>query len=128
MKNFYDATVIRPDLKLKMVLELNAVGICPCQIKINNQLEFYGDLVGMNTFIKHIHITDPIDIEITVDRQHPQAIEIVNLTIDDYQILPSYQHTSNPPTTYIDFTGSWTFKISNFYTWLHEITGQGWII
>jgi hypothetical protein len=56
MKNFYEATVIKPDLKLKMVLDLEAIGICPCQIKINDQLEFYGDLVGKNTFIKHIHI------------------------------------------------------------------------
>ena len=128
MKNFYEATVIKPDLKLKMVLELKAIGICPCQIKINDQLEFYGDLVGTNTFIKHIHISDPIDIDIDINRQHPQAIEIINLTIDNYKILPLYQHTANPPTGYLDFTGSWSLKIPNFYPWYHELTSQGWII
>ena len=128
MKNFLEATAIRPNLTLKMVLELKAIGICPCQIKINDQLEFYGGLTGMNTFIKHIYITDPIDIEIAVDREHPRAIEIVNLSIDNHKILPLYQYTATPPTNYIDFTGSWSFKIPNFYPWLHEVSGQGWIV
>ena len=66
MKNFSEATVIKPGLKIKTVLELEAVGICPCQIKINDQLEFYGDLVGKNIFIRHLPLTDPINIEITV--------------------------------------------------------------
>jgi len=127
MKNFYEATVIKPNLKLKLALELNGISICPCQIKINDQLEFYGDLVGKNMFIKHLDLTDPIEIKITVDRQHPQAIEILNLKIDGYEILPLYQRLANPPTNYIDFTGSWTFKIPNFYPWYHEITGQGWV-
>lgn len=128
MKNFYEATVIRPELTLKMVLDLEAVGICPCQIRINDQLEFYGDLVGKNTFIKHLNLSDAIEIQITVDRQHPQAIQITSLKIDDHEIIPLYLNQSNPPTNYLDFTGTWTFKISNFYPWLHGITGQGWII
>ena len=128
MKNFYEATVIKSDLKLKMVLELKAIGICPCQIFINDNLEFYGGLVGNNTFIKELPLTDPIHIKITVDRTHPQAIEILNLSIDGYGILPVYQHTANPPTDYLDFSGNWTIEIPNFYPWYHEITGQGWII
>ena len=128
MKNFYEATVIKPDLNLKIVLELKAVGICPCQIKINNALEFYGGLVGKNTFIKHLPLTDPIAVEIIVDRQHPQAIEIVRLAIDDRDVMPMYLNQSVPPTNYLDFTGSWTLKILNFYPWYHEMTGQGWII
>jgi hypothetical protein len=128
MKNFYEATVINPTLKLKMVLELKAIGICPCQIFINNNLEFYGGLIGTNIFIKELDLTAPITIEIKIDRQHPQAIEIINLAIDNYKILPLYQHTANPPTDYLDFTGSWSLKIPNFYPWYHEITGQGWII
>ena len=82
MKNFYEATVIKPDLKLKMVLELKDIDICPCQITINNKLEFYGGLVGTNLFIKHLELTDPIEIKIAVNRQHPQAIEVLKLSID----------------------------------------------
>ena len=128
MKNFSEATATRSNLTIKMVLDLKAIDLCPCQIKINNRVEFYGDLVGKNTFIKHLSLIDPISVEITVDRQHPQAIEILNLTMDDYEILPLYQHLATPPTNYLDFTGSWTLAIPNFYPWLHEITGQGWII
>jgi hypothetical protein len=127
MKNFLEATVIKTDLKLKMVLELKAIGVCPCQIKINDQLKFYGDLVGENMFIEYLELTEPIDIQITIDRQHPQAVEILCMKIDDYEILPIYQHQATPPTNYLNVSGTWTFKISSFYPWLHAITGQGWI-
>ena len=127
MKNFSEATVIKPTLELKMILDLKAIGICPCQIKINDQLEFQGGLVGNNTFIRHLALTDTIEVKITVDRQHPQAIEIVGLKIDDHKIMPLYLNQSNPPTNYLDFTGTWTLTIPNFYPWYHEITGQGWI-
>lgn len=128
MKNFYDAITTRSDLKLKVILELESVGVCPCQLKINNQLEFYGDLVGKNMFIKHLNLTEPINIQITLNREHPQAIKINKLTVDGFEILPIYQQFANPPTNYLDFTGIWTFQINNFYSWYHEVTGQGWII
>ena len=127
MKNFYEATVIKPDLKLKMVLELKAVGVCPCKISINDHLEFYGGLVGNNMFIKELDLTDSLAIKITVDRQHPQAIEVVKLSIDGYEVLPKYLSLANPPTVYIDITGDWTFNLPSFYPWYHEITGQGWV-
>lgn len=127
MKNFYEATVTKPTLKLKMVLELNTHGVCPCQVKINDQIEFYGGLVGKNTFIKHLDLTESIDVQIIVDRQHPQAIEIISLRIDEHEVIPLYLNQSDPPTNYLDFTGTWSFKIPNFYPWYHEITGQGWV-
>lgn len=127
MKNFSEATAIKSTLNLKMVLDLKAIGICPCQITINDQLEVFGGLVGNNTFIKEIPLTDPIEVKITVDRQHPQAIEIVRLTIDGYEIMPIYLDHADPPTNYLDFTGIWSLKIPNFYPWYHTITGQGWI-
>lgn len=127
MKNFSDATIIKPTLKLKMVLDLKAIGMCPCQIKINDQIEFYGSLVGNNTFIKRLVLNDPVELQITVDRQDPQAIEIVSLKIDDHEIMPLYLNQSSPPTNYLNFTGTWTFKITSFYPWYHDLTGQGWI-
>lgn len=127
MKNFYEATVIKQDLKIKMVLELRAIGICPCRIFIGDQLSFYGDLVGNNCFIREFGLTESISIRIEVDRQHPQAIEISTLTIDGHKILPTYLHLADPPTNYLDFSGNWSFKIPSFYPWYHQITGQGWI-
>ena len=127
MKNFLEATVTKSELKLKMVLELKAIGLCPCQILINDQLEYYGTLVGENMFIYEFPIADPIGIRILVDRVHPKAVEIVRLKIDDYEILPLYQNVANPPTNYLDFTGTWTLDIPNFYPWYHELPGQGWV-
>ncbi len=128
MKNFYEATVIKSTLRLNMVLELKAINICPCKIWINDQLEYYGGLVGTNVFTKELGLTAPISIVIEVNRQHPQAVEILTLSIDGYEILPVYQHRAIPPTNYLDFSGVWTIEIPNFYLWYHEITGQGWII
>jgi hypothetical protein len=83
--------------------------------------------VGNNTFIKRLVLNDPVELQITVDRQDPQAIEIVSLKIDDHEIMPLYLNQSSPPTNYLNFTGTWTFKIPSFYPWYHELTGQGWI-
>lgn len=127
MKNFYEITAIKQELKIKMVLELKAVEVCPCRIFVNDRLEFYGGLVGDNCFIHEFGLTDSISLRIEVDRQHPQAIEIINLSIDNYEILPKYQHVSTPPTNYLDFTGTWTLDIPNFYPWYHDLTGQGWV-
>ena len=128
MKNFSDARAIKPNLTLKMILDLEAVDLCTCQIKINGQLEFYGDLVGKNTFIKHLPLTDPVGVSITIhNRQHPQAVIVNSIYIDGHEIMPKYLNQANPPTNYLDFTGTWTLNIPNFYPWHHEITGQGWI-
>lgn len=127
MKNFYEATAIKPDLKLKMVLELKAIEICPCKIYVNDRLEFYGGLVGNNCFIYEFGLENSISLRIEIDRQHPQAIEITNLSVDDYQILPKYLHVADPPTNYLDLTGTWSLQIPSFYPWFHQLTGQGWI-
>ena len=47
--------------------------------------------------------------------------------INDYEIIPKYQHHANPPVDYIDTNDEWTLTIPNFYQWYHVITGQGWI-
>jgi hypothetical protein len=78
-------------------------------------------------FIKHLPLTEPITIQLTVNRQHPQAVDIKGIFIDDYEVLPKYQHLATPSTNYIDFNGVWGLEIPNFYPWYHEITGQGWI-
>jgi hypothetical protein len=109
------------------VLELRAEGACPLRVSINGELEYFGTLVGSNLFMKHLPLTEPISIHMAVDRQHPQAVEIVKLTIDGYEILPLYLSQATPPTNYLDFTGIWTLEIPNFYPWYHAITGQGWI-
>lgn len=126
MKNFSEAIITRQDLHVSLIIELRAVGHCPLRYTINGDLEYFGTLVGNNIFIKHIPLNDPINIKMSIDRSHPQAVEITRLAIDGNEILPIYQHLASPSTTYLDFTGEWSLTIPPFYLWYHTITGQGW--
>jgi len=126
MKNFYEATVIKPTLKVNIVLHLIPVGSVKTHLKINDTS--YNLEITKEQAIEHqVKLTDPIDIQIQVDRKHPEAL-VVKLQIDGHEILPKYQFLANPPTDYVDFPGIWAFKIPNFYIWLHEVSGQGWIV
>ena len=134
MKNFYEATVIKPNLKLSCCLSLKVThDSMPCIIKVNSQTIFEDDASGQTQLISEHHLdfqlflTDPIEISIQlIDRQHPNAVE-ARLVIDGYEILPKYQHLASPATCYIDSNDLWQIKIDNFYPWYHEVTGQGWI-
>ena len=134
MKNFYEATVTKPTLKLSCCLSLKVThDPVTSIIKINGQTIFEDDASGQTQLIAEHHLgfqlslTEPIDITIQlINRQHPDAIE-AKLVVDGHEILPKHQHLANPPTCYLDSTKIWQLKIDNFYTWLHEVTGQGWI-
>ena len=127
MKNFYEATVIKPSLTIKVRLTLDPIGSLPCVVKING-ITVHEDIIrNTKEIIQNIPLNNAVDISIKVYRHHPDALQ-VSLTIDDHDILPIYQHLANPPTNYLDFNGEWTFSIADFYPWYHEITGQGWII
>lgn len=134
MKNFYEATVTRPNLKLSCCLSLkNLHDPMPCVIKVNGQTMFEDDASGQTMLVTEHHfgfqtpLVEPIEISIQlINRQHPNAVE-VELVIDGHKILPVYQHLALPQTCYIDSNDRWVFKIDNFYPWLHEVTGQGWI-
>jgi hypothetical protein len=134
MKNFYEATVIKPNLKLSCCLSLKVThDSMPCIIKVNGQTMFEDGISRQTQLIAEHHmrfqlpLTEPIDISIQlIDRQHPNAVEVV-LTIDGHKILPKYQHLTSSQTCYIDSNDLWNFKIDNFYPWWHKQTGQGWI-
>jgi hypothetical protein len=54
------------------------------------------------------------------------AVEVIKLTINGKEVLPIYQHLARPATNWI--TTDWELVVpAPFYTWYHEITGQGWI-
>lgn len=127
MKNFYEATVTKPILECKIKLTLTPVGALPCMVTAGNKVLYEDTISSIQTLEWTVQLTDPINVQIQVYRQHPDAV-IIALTVDDYEILPMYQHLANPPTDYIDFNHAWTLKIPNFYPWYHETTGQGWII
>ena len=127
MKNFLEATAIKSNLKLDIKIILEPVaGAVPCMVKISKAKVYEGMLDHPEEILHQISLTDAIDISIQINRQHPDAV-IVTVVIDGYEIIPLYLNYATPPTNYIDSNDIWTFKIPNFYTWLHEVTGQGWI-
>jgi hypothetical protein len=134
MKNFYEATVTKPTLKLSCCLSLKVThDPVLCTIKVNGQTMFEDNPSGQTRLVAEHHlgfqtpITEPIEITIQlIDRQHPNAVEI-ELAIDGHKVLPKYQHLAEPQTCYIDSNNVWQFEVDNFYPWLHRITGQGWI-
>ena len=127
MKNFYEATVIKPTLGLSVSLILEPVGQLPCLVQINRKTIFENTISAKTKIVYQLPLEEPIDISIKIDRQHPDAI-IVFLNIDNNEILPKYLYLADPPTNYLDQSGIWSFKIPSFYPWLHHITGQGWIV
>jgi len=128
MKNFSEATVIRSELDLHVSMILAPVAGCSCNVMVNGLILHQDSLIYPITLDTYVALTDKIIIEITVqNRQHPQAVIVSDIRIDGYEIMPKYQSLANPPTNYLDKNGTWTFKIPNFYPWLHEQTGQGWI-
>ncbi len=128
MKNFYEATVIKPELKLDVCVVLTPVDLVPCWVNINRVKILEGMLHEKTTLFHQIPIDCHLEIEVGIQREHhPQAVEI-DLYIDQNHILPKYQEAVNLKTCYLNTNNVWTFRIPNFYSWLHNITGQGWII
>jgi hypothetical protein len=126
MKNFLEATVIKPTLTVKVKFTVTPMGQVPCLVKLGNNTLYEDTIKETKTFELDLPLTDPIDLSVRIYRYHPDAV-VLTLAIDEHEILPKYQHLSTPPTDYIDFNDQWNLHIPNFYPWLHEITGQGWI-
>jgi len=104
MKNFYEATVTRPTLTLSLHLVLNT----EAQIIIN----------GASLQATEIQETLALDQPIALMILGQEHIQVTKLTIDGYDI-PNYHWKQSQ--------GVWTLDIPNFYPWLHDVTGQGWI-
>ena len=128
MKNFSEATAIKPQLTSIIELILTPVDKCVCVALINGQVVHDGLLdSNKSILVKGYPIDSPTEIKVIVTRQHPEAVE-VKVVIDGHEIIPLYQDTvATPTTSYLNFNGEWTMRIPSFYPWLHEITGQGWV-
>lgn len=126
MKNFSEATTIKPTLTVRLKLTVTPVGCVPCLVKFGTKVLYEDTIKETQKFELDLPLMDPIDLTVQIYRHHPDAV-VLTLSIDDYDILPKHQHLATPPTDYIDFNSVWSFKIPNFYPWYHTITGQGWI-
>lgn len=126
MKNFYEATIIKPTLKLDVQITLRPTGTVPCEVKINDNIIYKNTLTKNIVVPFSVPLTDPVNISVQIQRTHLDTVEIT-LDIDDYEILPLYQEALGIKSCYLDSNSVWSINIPNFYTWLHGVSGQGWI-
>jgi len=141
MKNFYDLTVID---NFKVLIELDFIKcIDTTNIEINlNDCNIYDGLLDCNAsslnLISLVPINKPFKIEIKLsnidyDFGHP-TIKIKNISVDNKQIMPKYNYTTNyindnainTPTELLEFNGVWSLDtVVPFKEWLHEVSGKG---
>jgi len=128
MKNFLEATDIRSKLSCLLTIKFEPVGNnIPCRVLLNQEHVLLDQIINETTIIEEvIDLNQSIDLQIKIKREHPQAV-VVSIDVDGYEIMPTHLHVANPPTNYIDFETGWTISIDNFYQWLHEREGLGWI-
>ena len=121
-KTFSNITAINTAHTLKVNLKLTRHGRTVSRVKLNN-FEIYVDEVSFE-----FDLFDPVQLEIDLQDfdEGTSGIE-VELAVNRLEVLPKYQHLSSSKKCYIDTKGIWSLTIpANFYTWYHEISGQGW--
>jgi hypothetical protein len=75
-----------------------------------------------------LDLFSPIKLTCSITDTHKGAVEIKSFTVNNKEILPIYQHLAQPATAWINKKGIWCLNIpAPFYSWYHEISGQGWI-
>ena len=140
MKTYSDLQDI--DTRLNLVIELAPVGSPMATIIINNQQYDYPQLTSPIIINEYLPLMDLINIDIILSNKHytleyETAVIIERLSIDNIELIPKYDylakyvndHNNNNPTSYLGFNGKWTLTIDQpFYHWLHEHSGQGWLI
>jgi hypothetical protein len=123
IKNFYNITAI--DTTCQLVVELTVT----CHGRTQHQISLNGiDIVAPYTRAL-FDLFSPIDLVVILQDfdEGTSGIEIA-LSVNESEVLPKYQHRSSNKKCYIDTLGTWWLSIPpNFYTWYHEISGQGFI-
>ena len=104
------------------------------RLKIHGNVRYYAS-INSSPFINTVDATLRLHSAIVFIIQLQDftvgegGIEIEEFSVNGLEILPKYLHLADPPTNYIDEYGLWRFAIpAPFYSWYHEITGQGWLL
>jgi hypothetical protein len=140
MKIYSDLQDINQSIDIK--INLRPVGLPNLQFKINQSSTDFIGLTRPMVIDYRVGLLDNIDIIIELynkeyDIDNETAVIIDNISIDNIDIIPRFDylanyvndHNNNDPTNYLGFNGAWQLNIDQpFYHWLHEHTGQGWLI
>ena len=139
MKNYLDLRATNHQLEVE--IELEAIGRPKFSCGINKLIEYHGNSDIVNLSYK-LNLLEPFSVIIELmdkvyTTEYETAIIIRRLCIDNIEIIPKYDylavynndHDNNTPTSYLGFNGKWTLTFDRpFYHWLHEHSGQGWLI
>lgn len=123
IKTFSDITAI--DTRRKLVVDLSVVR----HGRTRSFIQLNGFVINVDQITFELDLFDPVDLAIDLldFDEGTSGLEIA-LAVNGCEVLPKYQHLSSNKKCYIDTKDTWYFSIpANFYSWYHEISGQGWI-
>jgi hypothetical protein len=140
MKTYSDLQAI--DTRLHLHIELEPVGTPDITVSVNDVIDDYSRLSNIIILDYHIDLLDLFAVNIELRDKHytteyETAVIIKRLSVDNIELIPEYDylakyvndHDNNNPTSYLGFNGKWTLTIDQpFYHWLHQHSGQGWLI
>ena len=139
MKTYSDLQDI--DTRLRLHIELEPVGRPDVTTTINGFKNDYPVLSDNINLHYYIDLLDLFSVDIELRNKHytleyETAVIIKQLSVDNIDLMPyNYlaeyvnDHDNNNPTSYLGFNGKWTLTFDRpFYQWLHEHSGQGWLI
>lgn len=143
MKSFSDLLDI--DRRIAVRIKLNCItdnGIPRAGVFVNDKCLLNTWLNEPITIDYSARLLDPINIKITMNNKEynadrETAVIIQSIRVDNIELIPKFDHLveyindhhDSSPTHYLGFNGTWIFDINQpFYRWLHEHTGQGWLL
>ena len=139
MKTYSDLQDI--DTRLHLHIELEPVGTPDVTTNINGVANYYPRLSNNIKLDYSINLLDLFSVDIELSNKHysleyETAVIIRQLSVDNIDLMPyTYlaeyvnDHDNNNPTSYLGFNGKWRLTFDQpFYHWLHEHSGQGWLI
>lgn len=125
MKKYSDLQAIDTDLDLR--LELEATGMAIVTVDIQQCWQF-DPLIGRGQISERLALMQPFRVQV----QSAGTVTILSLQIDGIDLIPRFNHLVDYPggaTNVIHGPGHWILDIDRpFYHWLHEHTGQGWLL
>jgi hypothetical protein len=118
------------------------VGTPDIAVSVNDVVDDYPGLSDTIILDYHVDLLDLFAVNIELSNKHytteyETAVIIKRLSIDNIELIPQYDylaryindHDNDNPTSYLGFNGKWTLTIDRpFYHWLHQHSGQGWLI
>jgi hypothetical protein len=130
------------DTRLHLHIELEPIGTPDITVSVNDIIDDYPALSNNIILDYYIDLLDLFSVNIELRNKHytteyETAAIIKRLSIDNIELIPQYDylakyvndHNNDNPTSYLGFNGKWRLTFDRpFYHWLHEHSGQGWLI